>query len=189
MKRGLKALKTLSFICSGQWKVENRVLVMFSLERRNFNGQFFTFLWGAKISSEDFNTPENIDDDDVDDADVDVNVDDDDAAADDDDGDGDDDVESGPGECKRCHRPSGPHPALAFCKKGKRKIKLKKSKLFFWNIIIRNRLLCISFGVASSSGALHSSLMSHVSSSLFQGKILILCLSLFIFFLYLNNYL
>ena len=140
LKRGLKALKTLSFICSGQWKVENRVLVMFSLERRNFNGQVFTFLWGAKISSEDFNTPENIDDDDVDDADVDVDVDFDDAAADDDDGDGDDDengddhVESGPGECKRCHRPSGPYPALAFCKKRKKKNRIEEIKTFFSGI-------------------------------------------------------
>ena len=114
LKRGLKALKTLSFICSGQWKVENRVLVMFSLERRNFNGQFFTFLRGAKISSEDFNTPKNIEvTDDDDDVDNDDDGDADDVDNDDDDGDG----ESGPGGCKRCHRPSGPHPSLAFCKK------------------------------------------------------------------------
>ena len=77
LKRGLKALKTLSFICSGQWKVENRVLVMFSLERRNFNGQFFTFLRGAKISSEDFNTPKNIEVTDNDDVDNDDGDDDD----------------------------------------------------------------------------------------------------------------
>ena len=92
LKRGLKALKTLSFICSGQWKVENRVLVMFSLERRNFNGQFFTFLRGAKISSEDFNTPKSIEVTDYDDDDAvdngNVNVDDDgDDVDDDDDGD------------------------------------------------------------------------------------------------------
>ena len=109
MKRGLKALKTLSFICSGQWKVENRVLVMFSLERRNFNGQFFTFLRGAKISSEDFNTPKNIevtdDDDDIDndggddddynddDGDSDNDGDADDVTDDDVDGDDDDDVD------------------------------------------------------------------------------------------------
>ena len=86
LKRGLKALKTLSFICSGQWKVENRVLVMFSLERRNFNGQFFTFLRGAKISSEDFNTPKNIEVTDNDDVDNDDGDDDD---YNDDDGDDD----------------------------------------------------------------------------------------------------
>ena len=126
LKRGLKALKTLSFICSGQWKVENRVLVMFSLERRNFNGQFFTFLWGAKISSEDFNTPKSIEVTDDDDAVDNGNVNGDDDGDDDDNDDGDDDGESGPGGCKRCHRPSGPHPALAFCKKtGKEKSKGK----------------------------------------------------------------
>ena len=56
LKRGLRALKTLSFICSGQWKVEKGLLVMFSVERRNFNGQFFRFLWPTKISPKIFNT-------------------------------------------------------------------------------------------------------------------------------------
>ena len=138
LKRGLKALKTLSFICSGQWKVENRVLVMFSLERRNFNGQFFTFLRGAKISSEDFNTPKNIELTDDDDDDVD-NGDDDDDDYNDNDGDADDvdnddddgDGESGPGGCKRCHRPSGPHPALTFCKKRKKKNRIEEIKTLF----------------------------------------------------------
>ena len=58
LKRGLRALKTLSFICSGQWKVEKGLLVMFSVERRNFNGQFFRFLWPTKISSKISNTPQ-----------------------------------------------------------------------------------------------------------------------------------
>ena len=35
------------------------LLVMFSVERRNFNGQFFRFLWAAtKISSQISNTPQ-----------------------------------------------------------------------------------------------------------------------------------
>ena len=51
-------LKLCLLSVPGNGKLRREVLVMFSVERRNFNGQFFRFLWPTEISSKISNTPQ-----------------------------------------------------------------------------------------------------------------------------------
>ena len=60
LERGLRAVETLSFICSAQWEVEKGSSCDLFWRRRNFNGQFFRFLWPAEISSKISNTPNKL---------------------------------------------------------------------------------------------------------------------------------